>query len=227
MKSLLFTSLFLFSFPIYAETLEGLFLAKESKYCGVSKCEMKPVSSDKSCGQHWTGWHGCGGGHGNPCPSGCKRVGGTLGYSYRSVGFPPRCQEKNKYECIKSTSIMVKTGNVEQYSVCHHPANGVGTIKSSNGYLLNLSKSMHSAFAAYKKADSENAQFEKSVNLTLSYLEGALQLPSASKTQIEKLAELYKSRDSNITVDDIGSIISGNLALLLLSKAKSLKTSCN
>lgn len=54
------------------------------------------------CGEAWTGWHGVGGGVGNPCPANCPIRGMELGKDYRSVGFPfPRPQQKVKFECYR------------------------------------------------------------------------------------------------------------------------------
>ena len=56
------------------------------------------------CGDAWTGYHGCSGGVGNPCPTlgaACTIRGKELGKHPRTVGFPPRCQVKEKFQCWK------------------------------------------------------------------------------------------------------------------------------
>ena len=53
------------------------------------------------CYDRWTGWYGSGGGVGNPCPADCPIRGRELGKDHRSVGFPPRLQDKTKFQCLK------------------------------------------------------------------------------------------------------------------------------
>lgn len=58
------------------------------------------VVARKECGIAWSDWIDIGKDVGNPCPAGCERE-NELGKSIRMVGFPPRPQEKHKFQCLK------------------------------------------------------------------------------------------------------------------------------
>ncbi|MBZ0216155.1 MAG: hypothetical protein K8F25_06365 [Fimbriimonadaceae bacterium] len=63
-------------------------------------CPAGPIGGE-DCGRHWTGWHGPGEGHNNPCPKGCTQ-GEEVGVDNRLVGIPPRIQYKEKIQCYRN-----------------------------------------------------------------------------------------------------------------------------
>ncbi len=69
----------------------------------IAQTEVRRVD----CGGHWSNWRDAGQGSNNPCPSGCYR-GAELGQSYRVVGFPPRPQIKNKFQCWRDETVIIQ-----------------------------------------------------------------------------------------------------------------------
>lgn len=228
-----------------------IFQTEASRFCGVQACQTEDIynvcehrecgvmKSSKDCGQHWTRWHGCGGGHGNPCPDGCRRVGGALGYDYRSVGFPPRCQEKNKYQCeqdverfascehpacgIKS---QVQTGAV-QFKRCAHPSHGLGEVENVSPALKELARAMAATYPEAAEAVGYDEEFEDAVRLTLAYIRDvAVKAPGATANQVKDLAQIFENKGRVVSVDDVATAVSAEVAVPLLVKLPELKLTC-
>ena len=223
-------------FPVFSQEFDELFLEAENAACGVQECEVKfiyktcenkncgTITSQRSCGEHWTKWHRCGGGHGNPCPSGCTRVGGALGYDYRSVDFPPRCEEKNKYSCVKTIDLhkscqnkacgidfQWQTGKVNKYNICRHPANGIdpnrleqfklGLEENSNMY----DGIIDALITVYQGNDDVifSKRFNDEVAVAIKFLEHSTFAPQELKEKVDSLELVFRGFAHHASQEEI------------------------
>lgn len=239
-----------------AQEADVLFLNKQSQFCGVEVCETNVIfntcshpdcgSATEDCGTHWTGWHSCGGGHGNPCPSGCSRTGGALGYSYRSVGFPPRCQERNKYQCLRNinrtcqieacgVASRPQTGAISAYFSCEHPANGLNIAVWETLY-NNSSREMQSLLDFAKMTtelfeEEGDQDFSHSLNQTVlvlqQYLNLAYLFPGDHQERLESLSGKIESAGSEVTLTDLREILGSRIIDSLQARIPERQYSCD
>ncbi|MEW8200389.1 MAG: hypothetical protein AB2777_22410, partial [Candidatus Thiodiazotropha endolucinida] len=188
--------------------------------CQDSACGLDTRTED--CGEHWTSWHGVGGGHGNPCPSGCRRVGGSRGTSYRSVGFPPRPQEKNKYQCLRDVQFaktcshpncgaptVVVTGKVLEYQTCRHPGNGVSmaleeeVAKESNHTKSNLFTLTRALTGIYESGVADDNELNIASTFVSMFIDIADSNPQLYEKETLLLTALVKVVGNDITEKEV------------------------
>jgi hypothetical protein len=244
-----------FSLMFFGDVLAEptVFATARSAYCGVEQCEEVPVylacrhsdcgasSTMEDCGQHWTDWHGVGGGHGNPCPSACTRIGGALGYRYRTVDFPPKPQESNLYQCQRSVvetrqcataacgiAAYRKTGNVLVYRMCEHPRHGldlkewevehVSASEARREQLLMASK-LSQLFEAHPTLSIEH-DFNEVGAVLAAYLQVAKKSQEENKPRIGELRVLLDTLGVDLSLEVLASVL-GEKGLAQLRSADS------
>lgn len=219
--------------PIRAQEFSQLFADGESLYCGlICKTKMDyPRCRSPQCPREqrgtetrdeWTGWHSCGGGHGNPCPAGWTRSGGAKGYDYRSVGFPPRCQEKNKYACVRPRMVegqcahpscgpgtLVLTGATESTRKCHHPVHGIRAgSQNARSPVEELAGSM---VQAWKTAgDTPPSELVSVTAVVQAYLDRIWFARDRFDGESNELAKMFSGDVAKVTLGRVAEIIGGD-----------------
>jgi hypothetical protein len=74
-----------------------------------ASCATNPTKIEfreaEDCGRHWSGWKEIGQAVGSPCPKGCVRDQNPIAQDFRFVGFPPRPQHKDKFQCFRTEPV--------------------------------------------------------------------------------------------------------------------------
>ena len=251
--------LLIFSTSPIINAQSRLFHISPNKLCGIKECKTQPIfkecvhndcgsiQTSESCGEHWTSWHSAGSGHGNPCPSGCSRVGGAKGISYRSVGFPPKPQEKNKYDCIRYNQVvnkcrtaacsvekLVRIGGIASYQQCSHPSNGFKlglyesdkVLKKELGNILDTSFLISNLFKINNMKIESNDDFNMAIRVSIKYLDYVSLFPAQNDATVLKLKTIIAASGIELSTSSIKAIISDEAFEHFYTNIKSSIESC-
>lgn len=231
---------------------QGFYVEAVSNFCGIKACEQQEIfktcqnnecgtfTTTSDCGRHWTSWHRVGGGHGNPCPQGCKRVGGALAIDYRSVGIlPPTPQERNKYQCMRDVTaartcqhqacgveFTRNTGKVKEYRNCAHPANGLQLEAWKAAYEDAANQSSTRAFLDLVKALSDaydsseiNESARKALEIVRQVIESLGAFPVQNVELFNELTSALQDKAGNLSEADITTIVGSTAYYAMYSSA--------
>jgi len=248
---------FVFTNQSLAASVYDFFAEGADRVCGVKEfikenvykaCRAKERGQDEpvDCGQHWTGWHGVGGGHGNPCPPGCYRTGSSMGTSYRSVGFPPRPQEKNKYQCLRAQykSCQTTACGVERerqtgsakHNTCKNPAFGLdtkfweptyGSASGRRKQVLDVIKQTAGVYSTLSPTTLPDNKFNDLGRVIVSYLDVAILLPDTQISVLKKLQQKLENTGANLTEEELVSILGNDLYFSLKTRSNTITYDCN